>query len=297
MKPITVFTPTYNRAYILGKCYESLNKQTCKDFVWLIIDDGSKDDTRELVEGWMKQDNGYEIRYVYKENGGLHTGYNKAIEVMDTELSVCIDSDDSMPEDGIETILKVWEKCRGEDMAGIVGLDFAESGERIGSLLPEAEKINAAALLCNPGTGDKKYVMRNDLWRALGQMPVYPGEKNFNPHYFVIRLSRQYKFKPINKCLCIVDYQPDGMTAHIWHQYVNSPNSFSELRRVILEVPGMTFKYRFKTAAHYTASSLMAKRKHYFKDSPAKGLTLLAWPVGVVLMFYIRHKDKQTRKK
>lgn len=293
MKPITVFTPTYNRAYILGKCYESLNRQTCKDFVWLIIDDGSTDNTRELVEGWLGQDNGYEIRYVYKENGGLHTGYNKAIEVMDTELSVCIDSDDSMPEDGIETILHVWKDCRGEDMAGIVGLDFTERGERIGARLPEVDKINAASLLCTPGMGDKKYVMRNDLWREIGQMPVYPGEKNFNPHYFVIRLSKKYKFKPINRCLCLVDYQPDGMTAHIWQQYVNSPNSFSELRRVILDVPGMSFRYRFKTAAHYTASSLMAKRKHYFRDSPAKGLTLLAWPVGVLLMLYIKHKAKE----
>lgn len=292
-KPITVFTPTYNRAYILGKCHESLNRQTCKDFVWLIIDDGSKDDTRALVEGWMKEDNGYEIRYVYKENGGLHTGYNKAIEVMDTELSVCIDSDDAMPENGIETILRVWNECRGEDMAGIVGLDFTETGKRIGTALPEAEKINAASLLCNPGTGDKKYVMRNDLWREVAPMPVYPGEKNFNPHYFVIRLSSKYKFKPINECLCVVDYQPDGMTANIWKQYNNSPNSFSELRRVILACPGLTFKYRFKTAAHYTASSLMAKRKHYMRDCPAKALTILAWPVGVGLMFYIKSKIKE----
>ena len=293
MKPITVFTPTYNRAYILGKCYESLNRQTCKDFIWLIIDDGSVDDTEELVRGWMKQDNGYEIRYIHKENGGLHTGYNAAIEVMDTELSVCIDSDDSMPEDAIETILREWEACRSnEQIAGLVGLDYADSGELIGKLLPEEKQINATTLLCVPGMGDKKYVVRNDLLRSVAPMPVYPGEKNFNPHYFIIRLSKEYLFRPINRCLCRVDYQPDGMTANIWKQYVSSPNSFAELRRAILEVPDMTRMYRFKTAAHYVASSLMAKQNGILRRSPAKLLTLLAWPVGVAVLALMRYQTR-----
>ena len=295
MKAITVFTPTYNRAYILEKCYKSLNRQTCKDFVWLIIDDGSTDQTEDLVRGWMAQDNGYEIRYICKENGGLHTGYNAAIAAMDTELSVCIDSDDSMPEDAIETILREWENCRGRDeIAGLVGLDYADSGELIGGFLPVAETINAATLLCVPGMGDKKYVVRNDLLRQVAPMPVYSGEKNFNPHYFIIRLSEKYRFRPINCCLCLVEYQPDGMTANIWNQYVNSPNSFAELRRVILAVPDMTWKYRFKTAAHYVASSLMAGRRQVLRNSPAKLLTLLAWPVGILLLILMRYK---TRKK
>ena len=295
MKPITVFTPTYNRAYILSKCYESLNRQTCKDFIWLIIDDGSTDGTEELVRSWMARDNGYEIRYIYKENGGLHTGYNAAIEVMDTELSVCIDSDDSMPDDAIEMILREWEKCRGnEKIAGLVGLDYADSGELIGKLLPEEEQINATTLLCVPGMGDKKYVVRNDLLRSVAPMPVYPGEKNFNPHYFIIRLSKEFVFRPVNRCFCLVDYQPDGMTANIWKQYINSPNSFAELRRVILEVPGMTGKYRFKTAAHYVASSLLAKRKDMLRRSPAKLLTLAAWPVGLALLALMRYQTRGT---
>ncbi len=293
MKSITVFTPTYNRAYILGKCYESLNRQTCKDFIWLIIDDGSTDGTEELVHSWMAQDNGYEIRYIYKENGGLHTGYNAAIEVMDTELSVCIDSDDSMPEDAVEAILREWEKCRdNEKIAGLVGLDYADSGELIGKLLPEEAQINAAVLLCVPGMGDKKYVVRNDLLRSVAPMPVYPGEKNFNPHYFIIRLSKEFVFRPINRCFCRVDYQPDGMTANIWKQYINSPNSFAELRRVILEVPGMTGKYRYKTAAHYVASSLLAKRKDILRRSPAKLLTLAAWPTGLALLALMRYQTR-----
>ena len=69
---ITVFTPTYNRAHTLIRTYESLVRQTCKDFIWLIIDDGSIDNTLESVESWKKNSNGFEIRYIYKENGGMH---------------------------------------------------------------------------------------------------------------------------------------------------------------------------------------------------------------------------------
>ena len=290
MKRITVFTPTYNRAYILDKCYQSLNRQTCKDFEWLIIDDGSTDDTAALVASWMQKDNGYTIRYIHKENGGLHTGYNTAIANMDTELSICIDSDDCMPDDAIEQILNISKTVDDPNIAGLVGLDFDQDGKLIGKYLPDADAINAASLLCTPGMGDKKYVVRNDLLRRVGPMPVFPGERNFNPHYFIIRLSERYQFKPVNHCFCLVEYQADGMTANIWKQYVNSPNSFAELRRAILMVPGMTTKYRIKTAAHYVASSLLAGRKHWFADSPRKGLTAMVLPLGLLYLAVIRYR-------
>ena len=75
----TVFTPTYNRAELLGRCFESLKRQTSKDFCWLIIDDGSVDNTKELVEEWISKFHGFPIKYIYKENGGLYTAYNEAI--------------------------------------------------------------------------------------------------------------------------------------------------------------------------------------------------------------------------
>lgn len=292
LKTITVFTPTYNRAYILTKCYESLNRQSCKDFEWLIIDDGSTDGTKELVAKWQTCDNGYPIRYIYKENGGLHTGYNTAIANMETELSVCIDSDDSMPEDGIELILSEWSKVKDSGAAGLVGLDVDQHGNLIGKTLPETPLINAASLLCVPGMGDKKYVVRNDLLRKIAPMPVFEGEKNFNPHYLIIKLSKQYRFHPVNRCFCLVEYQPDGMTANIWKQYLNSPQSFAELRRAIMEVPGLSLRYRLKNIIHYCSSSRIARNKNYIKESPKKLLTVLCTPAGWLLTGYIRRKAK-----
>ena len=292
-KTITVFTPTYNRAYILGKCYESLRNQTCKDFEWLIIDDGSTDQTAELVQQWQHEENGFEIRYIHKENGGLHTGYNTAIANMDTELSVCIDSDDAMPSDGIEKILRHWQQVSDPQIAGLVGLDYDQSGKLIGKLLPDEETIDPVTLLCVPGMGDKKYVVRNDLLRQVAPMPVYSGEKNFNPHYLIICLARKYRFVPVNECFCEVEYQTDGMTSNHYIQYWNSPNSFAKLRLAILQNRNITVKYRIKTIVHYCSSSMIAKNKHFIKESPCKLLTVLAVPFGAALTALVWWKVRE----
>ena len=147
---LTVFTPSYNRADLLPRGYEALLRQTSHDFCWIIIDDGSKDNTRELVRSWfeptsMKEDGDHiigvskdapwlQMHYCYKENGGLHTGYNKAIELMDSEICVCIDSDDFMPDDAVETILTEWSACKIKGLIGIIGRDCYLDGKVIFSV-------------------------------------------------------------------------------------------------------------------------------------------------------------------
>ena len=108
MKVLTVFTPTYNRAYCLHQCYESLVRQTCKDFVWMIIDDGSTDNTKDLVDQWLKN-NLIDIEYIWQENQGMHGAHNTAYDSIKTELNVCIDSDDYMPDDAVEKIISMWK--------------------------------------------------------------------------------------------------------------------------------------------------------------------------------------------
>ncbi len=292
-KQITVFTPTYNRGNLIHRLYESLLRQTCKSFKWLIIDDGSTDETRDVIQPWMDEAK-IEIRYVYKENGGLHTGYNKAIELMDTELAVCIDSDDWMPDDAIERILSVWNRVKQDDIAGLIGLDFSADGGIIGDHLPDGQVIDPIDLLASKtNRGDKKYVVRTDLYKKAAPMPVFKGEKNFNPHYIILKLSAEYQFVAVDAPLCIVDYQPDGMSANIYHQYLNSPNSFAELRRLIMSLPRVPFPYLRKTAIHYVSSSILAKDKHFIRESPKKFLTVLAIPFGWLLTIYIQRKARK----
>ena len=123
-------------------------------------------------------------------------------------------------------------------------------------------------------------------------MPEFPGEKNFNPHYMILKLSADYRFVAVDAPLCIVDYQPDGMTANQFRQYVNSPRSYAELRRVIMGLPRVPAGYLIKTAIHYCSSSQISHNKNFIKESPKPLLTLLCIPAGWLLTVYIRRKAK-----
>ena len=172
-KTITVFTPAYNRADTLNRGYQALCRQTLKDFVWIIIDDGSTDNTKEVVAKWKQENNGFEIRYIYKKNGGLHTGYNVAIANADTELMMCVDSDDYLPDDAIERIVNFWRENGSDKYAGIVGLDYDLQGHVIGDPLPDQKSVNLIDLLIGKypiHNGDRKNIVRTELYKAVAPM-------------------------------------------------------------------------------------------------------------------------------
>ena len=299
MVPITVFTPAYNRADLLGRCFESMKRQTRKDFIWMIIDDGSKDNTREVVESWLREPLDFELRYFYKENGGLHTAYNEAIARIETELCVCIDSDDFMPDDAIEKILAFWEEHGSDEYAGIVGLDFYLDGKVIGDPLPEQKTVNLIDLHTGKYpivNGDRTNVVRTELYRKFAPMKVFPGEKNFNPHYMHLQISREYDFLVLNENLRFVDYQPQGMSNSMLWQYRNSPRSFAEIRKLYLSFPNSPLKYRVRHSVHLASSCFLAGNGlRSVKESPRKGLALLALPFGFALSCYVRMKVRNPR--
>lgn len=296
MVPITVFTPAYNRADLLGRCFKSMKRQTRKDFIWMIIDDGSKDNTREVVEQWLREPLDFELQYHYKENGGLHTAYNEAIARIETELCVCIDSDDFMPDDAIEKILAFWEVHGSDEYAGIVGLDFDLSGKVIGDPLPEQKTVNLIDLHTGKYpivNGDRTNVIRTELYRKYAPMKVFPGEKNFNPHYMHLQISQEYDFLVLNENLRFVDYQPQGMTNSMLWQYYNSPNSFAEIRKLYLSFPDTPLKYRLRHSVHLASSCFLAGNGlRSIKESPRKGLAVLALPFGWALSVYVRGKQR-----
>ena len=106
---LTVCTPTYNRAHTLPRLYESLVRQTSQDFEWLVVDDGSTDNTRELVDGWVAEGR-IRIRYVYKENGGKPSAHNLGVRMAAGELFFCVDSDDYLTDNAVEVIRNNSEK-------------------------------------------------------------------------------------------------------------------------------------------------------------------------------------------
>lgn len=294
MERLTVFTPTYNRADLLKRCYHSLQNQSCKDFVWLVIDDGSTDNTQDMVRRWADTEKDFRIEYVYKENGGLHTGYNAAIERLQTELAICIDSDDTMPTHAVESILSYWEKNGSDKYAGIVGLDYSTDGNCIGDPLPNRFAINLIDMALgkyNIRRGDRKLVIRSELYKSVAPMKVFPGEKNFNPNYMHMEISRKFDFLVLNEELCTVEYQPAGMSNSMLRQYFNSPQSFAEIRKQHLSFEGISVKYKFKEYVHYISCCCLAMKWCGLQNINWP-LFIIASPVGLALSLYVRYKNR-----
>ena len=291
---LTVFTPAFNRADLLPRGFEALKKQSCKGFVWLIVDDGSTDNTKEVVQGFQAEECGFEIRYVYKENGGLHTGYNTAIEHADTELCMCIDSDDWIADNAVERILNTWKMVKRPDCAGIVGLDADTTGNPVCRIHADEPYINLNAYdATHKWEGDRKLVIRTDLYKSVAPIPSFNGEKNFNPQYMHIKIAQEYSFYVLNEVLCVVDYQNTGMTAGIFRQYLNSPNSFAEYRRLKMTVRPNRFSRILRNAIHYDSSCILAgKPREIVTKSPCRALTLGVAPLGLLLSFYVRRKAR-----
>lgn len=294
-KPIlTVFTPAYNRADLLTRCYESMCKQTNKNFIWMIVDDGSTDNTREISESWVKNTKDFQVIYIYKENGGLHTAYNTAIANIDTELCVCIDSDDFMPDNAVGLILDFWKKNGSDKYAGIVGLDFDMDGNVIGDMLPDIKSVNLIGLFTgkyNIVNGDRTNVVRTELYKKYAPMKVFKGEKNFNPHYMHLQISQEYDFLVLNENLRFVDYQETGMSNSMLKQYRSSPNSFAEIRKLYLSFNDTSFKFKIKHSIHLASSCILAKKTmSSVKDNPYKLLSVIALPFGFALSLIVRCK-------
>lgn len=294
---LTVFTPTYNRAYTLHKCYESLLRQTSNDFVWLVVDDGSTDNTRELVENWIL-DAKIKIRYIYQENQGVVKGHETALLNVDTELNICIDSDDYMPDNAVELILGFWDKHGSDDYAGIIGLDIYPSGQLIGDKFPEDLSVSTFADVFEKHRikGDKKSVNRTDLAVKYLPYPHIQGERFPAVSYLYSLINTERKHLLLNEVFCVAEYLPDGISMNKNEHYKKSPRGFMVYRELRMKLASR-YVDKYRHAVHYVSSGLIAKRKSIIRDSPYRITTLLAYPLGVLLYYYIMRSSKNTLNK
>ena len=292
MATLTVFTPAYNRAHTIERTYLSLVQQKCKDFIWLIVDDGSSDNTKELVDEWKNRKNGFEIRYIYKENGGMHTAHNTAYENIDTELNVCIDSDDALADDAINKILDKWKQVKHLDYAGIIGLDADFEGNIIGKGFPkELKETTLMGYYANGGAGDKKLVYRTDIIKQYPAYPVFEGEKYVALAYKYRLIDQTYKLAVLDEILCNVEYQVDGSSKNMFKQYLKNPKGFAFWRKICMQYPESPRRV-FMECVHYVSSSIISGNKNFVVESPRKGTTILAIPFGIILTLYIKYKVK-----
>lgn len=287
---LTVFTPTFNRLSTLVRTYESLCAQTSGNFRWLIVDDGSSDNTREAVEGWQAE-NLIEIQYIYKENGGMHTAHNAAYDSITTELNTCIDSDDAMPPDAVEQIERCWEKHRGSGAIGIIGLDFDMNGRLIGT--PQPKGVASATFsdfyFKHHAGGDKKFVYLTEVMKRVDRYPEFEGEKLVPLSFKYVQADKFGELLLLDKALCRVEYLPDGSSGTIVRQYFKSTQGFIAARKnMMLHSPYL--RVRARESAHYVAESLIARNRRFIRSSPKPFLTALTLLPGIALYIMLRKK-------
>ncbi|SIQ58616.1 Glycosyltransferase involved in cell wall bisynthesis [Chryseobacterium sp. RU37D] len=292
MKLITVFTPTFNRDKTLGRLYESLCRQSSRDFKWIIVDDGSIDNTFAQVGIWITE-NKLEIQYHYQENKGKLAAQILALDHIDTELFTCIDSDDYMPDDAIEKILKFWRANKKSHSAGIIGLDAYKDGSVTEEKLPEVEEITYSELVdYYKIKGDKKYIFNTEVYKKYLPYPYFENEIFHEVSWIFPLIDQNHKFLISNEIYCIIEYQEDGLSNGLYKRYKESPMSFIEYRKMKMKY-GINKKVVLKNSIHYISSCLFAKKWNFFKDSPNTPYTLLAIPFGILLNVYINRKVKQ----
>ena len=267
---ITVFTPTYNRGTLLNRLYQSLSAQSYKDFEWIIVDDGSSDDTALIVELLQSNhlSNDFPILYHKKENGGKHTAINVGVKKAQGDLFFIADSDDILPSNALLTIAKVWEQTKDDiSIGGICGFDGDLSGgDLIGTGFHKDLYLNKLSLSDNTNVnyidsttrqvrfglgieGDMKEVFRTSVLREF-PFPEIKDEKFCPEALLWNRIASKYKLRHINQIIYLVEYQQDGISAAITRSRMNSPiattMTYAEMLRY--DIP---LKIKIKSAVNY----------------------------------------------
>lgn len=292
---ITVFTTTYNRVNLLPRVYASLCQQTINQFEWLIVDDGSVDGTKAAVEQWIKEDK-LTIRYIYKENGGVHTARNIAYREIKTELCFQVDSDDWLLNDAVETVLSVWKSEGGRNFSGIVGLCTDTTGELIGSRLPDRVSVPFRQLNTKyKVTGDKCYAFRTEVMVTIPDYPVFHGENRVPIAWKYSQIPDNMEILIINRPLCVVEYQPEGISAGIRKQYFRNPKGMAAGYEMVLR-HAYGIKQLVKSSIGYTTFSLMSKNGGFISKSPRPLSTLVFLPLGLAGYIYINAKWGKYRR-
>ena len=248
---ISVFTPTYNRASLLSRLYDTLILQTYKNFEWIIVDDGSKDNTKEVVNSFVAERK-IDIHFVQQENGGKHRAINTGVSLAKGELFFILDSDDVLPENALELVTETFQPIKHDiSFAGVSGIDGTFDGCIIGSgLLDDSIDCNSVDIRYKYHvTGDMKEVFRTSVMKEF-PFPNIEGEK-FCPEALVWnRIAQKYKLRYFNKIIYKVEYQPEGLTSNIIKVRMKSPITSMMCYAEMLEL-NIPFKDKLKAVINY----------------------------------------------
>lgn len=284
---LTILTPSYNRGVQLKNLYESLKRQTNKNFIWYVVDDGSTDDTKYVIEE-CQQENHVTTWYDKKENGGKHTALNYGIKRIETALTMIVDSDDLLTPDAVETICNDWlENCE-QNICGLNYLRGYSGFEVIGKKWPRDEQIaNSITLTCNKGIiGDKAEVFVTEILKQY-PFPEIPGEKFFSEGYVWLDIAQKYDMFMRNKILYITEYLDGGLSKSGRIMQLTSPNG-AMMNAAMRMNKKFSIKLRFKNSMLYSCYGILAKKTfgNLWQETPSKLYFLAGYIPGIILKKY-----------
>ena len=294
-KLVTVLTPTYNRKKELYKLYQSLINQTSNNFIWLIVDDGSKDNTEEAVKEMLKE-NKIEIMYKKKENGGKHKAINFGMRYVNTPLTFIVDSDDWLTKDAIENIEKINNKFYIKNDIPLCGYSFLRQypdGKINGKKFPQNEEISdyVSMRINRNDVSDKAEVWFTEILKE-NPFDEFSGEKFLGEDILWIKLATKYKMVYINKAIYIGNYLSDGLTNNRRKNNIKSPKGCRARAKVFLDSKA-NFKTKIKATLQYDIYSLFAKEKIIDSQNSHKISCIVFFPISYIIYVYWKVKNKK----
>jgi glycosyltransferase involved in cell wall biosynthesis len=299
MTRLTVFTPAYNRVDTLPRLFDSLTRQQTTDFEWVIVDDGSTDDTRSVVMAWVGQA-AFPVRYLYQLNGGKHTATNAGVQTALGDLFWTVDSDDWLPDGAIVRMLEIWDAVTRDkgrtEIAALTGLCRDPNGTLLGDRFPSSpmESNSLEMSLVHHVSGDKSGWTRTDVMK---QFPFPEGQHNFVPEGIVWNaIALRYRTIYVNEVFLVVDYQANGLSRGgrqvspvgmaMYHQSVlnDAMTYLAKDHRALLKTA--VLYVRFSRAARIQWPALLSGLRATWLRALVLGVGPLGW--------YLRRRDRQT---
>jgi len=281
---ITIFTPTYNREITLRKLYNSLIIQENKNFEWLVIDDGSTDDTEALINEFSKSSH-FPIRYVYQQNAGKMSAYNKGIELAEGEIFICVDSDDYLLKDATKIISEYFEKINDPFICGVAFHNMNRETKKVsGTMFPRNDLVaNHQELYYKYHIkGDKNFVFKTDCLKEY-KHPIQ-GQEKFVPEAVLFnRIGEKYSFLCVNECVVSIEYMSDGYSNNYAQLAKNNP-----LGHVLYYKELFNYQKSLYNIYCYIYFSFISgiKLTNIFKDHQSKLLVFLL--IGPTYMVFLK---------
>mgnify|MGYP002514953515 CR=1 FL=1 len=286
---ITVFTPTYNRAYIIENLYQSLRRQTYRGFEWLVVDDGSTDDTEALFER-LKAEANFPIQYYKKPNGGKHTAINMGLEQAQGELFFTVDSDDYLTDDALEKVAR-WEMELPKELpfCGFAGR-LADTSGQLSGKTTDIDYFDGTTLdRYSTASGERAMVFYTDIHKKY-PYPVFPGERFMTEAVTWNRMARDgYRFRFYSDVIWIYEYRKDGLTNDVTALCYRNPMGYGLCIREKSDFLGERGWKRFMTFY-----SFCCEMKELY--TPVQLAAYLGIPVAYVRLILTIHKLRQIRR-